>query len=117
MRHQLMVDGEYVKAERLRGEFAPRGVLHSRGLLLLRVPDAIDLVNRAAEEGVPIIGVDGFVVTPASTQSPIEHIADYSDAVAQGHGCWQDAESFIQARADTGLVFELTLGDDPVEAV
>jgi len=106
-----------MKAERLQKEFAPRRVPHSGGLLLLRALDAIALVNRAAEEGVPILGVDGFVVTPASTESPIEHIADYSSAVAQGHGCWQDAESFIRDRAAAGLVFELTLGDDPVEAV
>ena len=106
-----------MKAERLRKEFAPRGVPHSGALLLLRAPDAIALVNRAAEEGVPILGVEGFVVTPTSTESPIEHIADYSSAVALGHGCWQDAESFIRDRASTGLVFELTLGDDPVEAV
>ena len=117
MKHQVMVDGEHVKAERLREEFAPRGVPHPGGLLLLRAPDAIDLVNRAAEEGVPILGVDGFVVTPTSTESPVEHIADYSDAVALGHGCWQEAESFVQARAETELAFELTLGDDPVEAV
>ena len=66
-----------MKAERLQREFAPRGVPHSGGLLLLRAPDA----------------------------------------VAQGHGCWQDAESIIRSRAAAGLVFELTLGDDPVEAV
>lgn len=106
-----------MKAERLQKEFAPRGVPHSGGLLLLRAPDAIALVNRAAEEGVPILGVEGFVVTSTSTGSPIEHIADYSSAVAVGHGCWQDAESFIRDRASTGLLFELTLGDDPVEAV
>ena len=117
MRHHEIVDGEHLKAERLHGEFAPRGVAHAGGLLLLRAPDAIALVNRAAEEGVPILGVDGFVVTPASTESPVEHVADYSSAVALGHGCWQDAESFIQDRAATGLLFELTLGDDPVEAV
>ena len=117
MRHREIVDGEHLKAERLHGEFAPRGVAHSGGLLLLRAADAIALVNRAAEEGVPILGVDGFVVAPTSTQSPIEHVADFSNAVALGHGCWQDAESFIQARAATGLLFELALGDDPVEAV
>ena len=106
-----------MKAERLRKEFAPRRVPHPGGLLLLRAPDAIALVNRAAEEGVPILGVDGVVVTPTSTESPIEHVADYSSAVADGHGCWQDAESFIRDRAATGIFFELTLGDDPVEAV
>ena len=106
-----------MKAERLQREFASRGVSHTGGLLLLRAPDAIALVNRAAEEGVPILGVDGFFVTATTTEAPVEHIVDFSSAVAEGHGCWQDAETFIQQRATTGLVFELTLGDDPVEAV
>jgi len=106
-----------MKAVRLQQEFASRGVDHAGGPLLLRAPDAVALVNRAAEEGVPIVGVDGLLVTPTSTQSPIEQVIDFSARVAEGHGCWQEAESFIRERASTGLVFELTLGDDPIEAV
>jgi len=106
-----------VKAARLEIEFAGRGVPHAGGALLLRPPDALALVDRAAEEGVPVLGVDGVYATTRSTESPIEHSADFSAAVAEGHGCWQDAEAFIRERSDRGLVFELTLGDDPVEAV
>ena len=106
-----------MKADRLRSEFSPRGVPYAGGLLLLRPDDAIALVNRAADEGVPVLGIDGLHVTEGSTVSPVEHVADFSKAVAQGHGCWEDAESFIRARAALGLVFEIALGDDPVEAV
>ena len=106
-----------MKAERLQSEFAPRGVPYVGGLLLLQPADAVALVNRAAEEGVPVLGVDGLQVTEGSTVSPLEHVADFSKAVAQGHGCWEEAESFIRARANLGLVFEVALGDDPVEAV
>lgn len=106
-----------MKAERLEREFADRGVAHAGGSLLLRPPDALALVSRAAEEGVPILGVDGLYVTASSMESPPEHVADFSAAVAEGHGCWQDAEAFIRERSAIGLVFELTLGDDPVEAV
>ena len=106
-----------MKAERLEAEFAPRGVPHAGGLLLLRPDDAIALVNLAADEGVPVLGVDGLHVSEGATMSPVEHVADFSSAVAQGHGCWEDAESFIRARAALGLVFEVALGDDPVEAV
>lgn len=106
-----------MKADLIEREFAPRGVKNSAGLLLLRAIDAIELVNQAADEGVPIIGVEGFRVTTAGTESPAEHIADYSTLVAQGHGCWQDAEKFIRERTDSDLVFEIVLGDDPLEIV
>jgi hypothetical protein len=43
--------------------------------------------------------------------------ADFAAAVAEGHGCWEDAEAFVRARRRQGLVFEVMLGDDPIEAV
>jgi hypothetical protein len=106
-----------MKAERLEGEFAPRAVPHTGGLLLLRPQDALALVSRAAEEGVPILGVDGLRVHDTGTESPLERLADYASRVADGHGCWKEAEAFIRAQSDLALVFELTLGGDPVEAV
>ena len=106
-----------MKAKRLVREFADRGVPFGSGALVLRQTDALALVNRAAEEGVPIVGIDGMRVTETSAESPVEHLADFSAAVAKGHGCWEEAEAFIRARDGLGLVFELTLGDDPVEAV
>jgi hypothetical protein len=109
--------GTRMKSDLLEREFAPRGVANAGGLLLLRPQDAVELVNSAADEGVPIIGVEGFFVTPAGTEASPDHIADYSAMVAQGHGCWQDAESFIRERTDSALVFEIVLGDDPIEAV
>ena len=74
-------------------------------------------MNRAAEEGVPIVGIDGPRVSESSTESPLEQITEFAAAVAQGHGCWQDAEAVIRGRSAPGLVFALALGDDPVEAV
>ena len=106
-----------MKAARLAREFANRAVPHSGNLLLLRPGDALALVSRAAEEGVPIVGIDGVRVSATATESPIEHLADFSAAVAGGHGCWQDAEKFIRERDALGLVFELTLGSDPIEVV
>jgi hypothetical protein len=106
-----------MKAERLASEFADRAVPYVGGLLLLGPADALELVDRAAEEGVPILGVDGLRVDKAATTSPIEHTADFSPRVAEGHGCWEEADAFIRQRAGLGLSFELTLGDDPVEAV
>lgn len=106
-----------MKAEMLEREFRPRSAVPSQSLLLLVEADALALVDRAAEEGVPIVGIDGFRVAGQGVEADPDQIADYSAAVAEGHGCWEDAEAFVRARSGTGLVFELTLGDDPVEAV
>jgi hypothetical protein len=106
-----------VKADFLEREFAPRRVPSSGGSLLLRPADAIALVQRAADEGVSILGLDGMHVTEKETSSPLEHLVDFSQGVAAGHGCWAEAEAFIRARQHTGLVFEVTLGPDPLEAV
>jgi hypothetical protein len=66
---------------------------------------------------VPILGVNCLIVAPDRTEEPIDDIADYSSLVASGYGCWAQAESHISARASSSSVFEVTLGDDPLEAV
>jgi hypothetical protein len=102
-----------MKAERLEREFAARGVPDSGSLLLLRPLDALALVRRASDEGVPILGVDGFYLTDEGTEAPLDHIADLSSGVTVDCGCWEAAEAFIRERGDLGMLFELTLGSDP----
>ena len=63
-----------MKADRLEEEFASRRVPCSGGLLLLAPADAIALVRRAADEGVPVLGIDGLRVTTAATESPLDHL-------------------------------------------
>jgi len=108
-----------MKADLLKLEFATDAVPDADGRLLLDPGDTIALIDRATEEGVPIVAVRGLADGRAAGRAGAEprEVADFSAAVAEGHGCWQDAEAFIRARRDRGLVFELTLGDDPIEAV
>ena len=106
-----------MKSDSLEREFAPLAVPYREGLLLFRAADAIALVQRAADEGVSILGIDGLQITEKETTSPLEHLADFSQRVAGGHGCWEEAETIIRARQQSGLVFEVTLGQDPLEAV
>jgi hypothetical protein len=106
-----------VKAERILGEFTTEQVPCREQVLLLRASDAVALVADAAEEGVPIVAVQGVRVSDQGIESPTDHLADYSKAVAEGHGCWAEAEAFIRARAGSGLVFVVRLGDDPIELV
>jgi hypothetical protein len=98
-----------VKAQRLTREFASRDVGAGRGRLQLEARDALALVSRAAEEGVPILSVH-------SVGLDADRI-DLSKRVAEGHGCWEQAEAWIRARADSRRIFEIALGDDPIEVV
>ena len=59
-----------IKAGRLREEFRARGRAGAGGALLLWSTDALDLVDRAADEGVPILRITcttpQAIVPPAS---------------------------------------------------
>ncbi len=103
-----------MKADLLAREFAAEAVLTADGRLLLDPGDTLALIARATEEGVPIVAVRGLA--DARAAAPAES-ADYTAAVAEGHGCWADADAFVRARRKRGLLFEVTLGDDPIEAV
>ena len=81
--------------EDLNREFDNRKVLYyDGGLCLFQADDAIALVQRAAEATIPILGIDALDLRPGRTTSSIENIADFSDAVAAGDGCWLEAEAF-----------------------
>lgn len=106
-----------MKAALLDEEFRPLSVRPGSELLLLETAVALRLVNRAAVEGVPIVGVDGYPARDLETDVAEEHAVDFSREVSEGRGCWELAESFIRERTGKGLVFEVVLGDDPVEGV
>lgn len=110
-----------MKAELLHEEFAPRSLGADADHLLLRPADAVDLVSRAAEEGVPIVRVDRADLPPAKGEIEGEvsllRVADFSAAVAEGHGCWDRAEDVIRSEQPREVAYELTLGDDPIEVV
>ena len=105
------------KADQLNEEFRDRGRTGSDGALLLWSTDAVDLVNRAADEGVPIVAIN--LVAPAGkpADAALDHRADYSHEVRDGHGCWEAADAFIRRRGELGLLFRIDLGDDPLQIV
>lgn len=95
----------------LEAEFADRAVPGTNGLFLLRTGDALALVESAERFRIPILGVDGLFVSPMHTVSPLEHIIDFSNHVAAGHGCWREPATFIESRRELGLVFDVVLGE------
>ena len=106
-----------VKADQLKEEFRERGRTGSDDSLLLWSTDAVDLVNRAADEGVPILAINVIAPTGKSADAALDHRADYRHEVSDGHGCWEAADAFIRRRGELGLLFRIDLGDDPLQIV
>lgn len=106
-----------VKADQLKEEFRERGRTGSDDSLLLWSTDAVDLVNRAADEGVPILAINVIAPTGKSADAALDHRADYRHEVNDGHGCWEAADAFIRRRGELGLLFRIDLGDDPLQIV
>ena len=106
-----------VKAGQLTEEFRGRGRAANDGSLLLWSNDAVDLVNRAADEGVPILSITVVAPTGKPAGSALDHRADYRHEVNDGHGCWESADAFIRRRGELGLLFRIELGDDPLQIV
>jgi hypothetical protein len=109
-------DGDHLKAERLYLDFRTSAVADVGERLLLDADDALALVSEAADDGVPVIALDGLRLE-ADGPTATEHAVDFSADVAVGHGCWAQAEAFLRARRRAGLAWEVTLGDDPLEVV
>lgn len=106
-----------VKADRLRKEFRDRGRIGEGGELLLWSSDAIELVDRAADEGVPIVRVTGVAPASATGGAADDQRVDFSREVSDGHGCWEAADAFLRRRGELGLLFDIELGDDPLEII
>ena len=106
-----------VKAERLSREFQEQGRTSGDGALLLWSTGASELVNRAADEGVPILRITAVAPAGAARDAALDHAVDFSREVGEGHGCWEAADAFIRRRGELGLLFNVELGDDPLEIV
>ncbi|MGH7649698.1 MAG: hypothetical protein ACREND_16405 [Gemmatimonadaceae bacterium] len=105
-----------MRADQIEAEFAALRVAYAGGLLLLEAPNAVALIRRAAEERVAVLGVNCLLLTEHETREPIDQIADYSSAVRNGHGCWEDAVRHVANRVAGGYVFEVVLDDAPERA-
>jgi hypothetical protein len=68
----------------------------------LDAADAIELVDRAAEEGVPIPRVSGVSTTDTAVELPITREGDFSSPVRDGHGCSQGADTLIREQSALG---------------
>lgn len=86
-------------------EFMSRGIVRG-GELLLSPQDALDMVSRCRELRVRLLGIDGFRVTPTSTQPLLEESTDFTRSHSI-EDTWEEARAFLAQRAASGLLFEV----------
>jgi hypothetical protein len=92
--------------EPIEQEFAAKGVIRG-GELLLKPRDALDMVRRCHEEGIEVLGLDGFKLTEQTIRPVMEASIDLS--FPRNGDTWRRAESFLATRLDSDLYFEVVM--------
>ena len=78
-------------------------------ILILAPAHALALVEQAAKERVPVLGIDGFHVSGSTVQPDLSHSTDYSRSESIGN--WQAASQFLREHAAAVSGFEVVLGE------
>lgn len=71
-------------------------------------PSALAFIEAARQQQTPVLGVDSFVVTDASTQPLMDHILDLSVG-GSPTDTWSEARRFVEERRDLGFMFEVVV--------
>lgn len=96
-----------VNAE-LEAEFQNR-FLNRAGIQMLNITDALLYIRRCEEFGIPILGIDGFIIAPNKTQPMMEHSIDLSSpGFGGGH---RSAINFLTQRSRNDFFYEVITGD------
>ncbi len=90
----------------IEDEYRALSVVPGR-MIILSPEHAIALVRRCREKQVKVLGIDGFHITPDAIQPDMGENIDLSRQEYRKHDCWAFAESFLNARLDSGLFFEV----------
>ena len=78
------------------------------GVFLLSPTDAVRFVKTCQEQGIAVLGVEGFKVSGANLQPFQEHSIDF---VEMTKDAYEATIQFLQDRQETGLWFEVVTGD------
>ena len=90
----------------IKQEFMNKGITRG-GLLLLSSEEAINMIHRCQEQGIVVLGIDGFKLTDYTTQPLMEQSIDLTKADCSN--VWTKAESFLAAYIDSELYFEVVI--------
>ena len=97
-------------SEELEREFASKAARANGGTLIFSAADAINLIQRARECAITVLGIDGFQTYGDYLHPLLDHILDCSRAVREGDGCWDEAIAFIEQRLHSEMSFDVVLG-------
>ena len=77
-------------------------------LTLFQAADGLCFIAAAKAHGVPVLGVETFLLTEDATKPQMEHILDLSlaDTLCD---TWSEAEHFISERSTGGYFFEVVV--------
>ena len=90
--------------QRIQSRFLPKGKLRG-GILFLPPEEAIELIRAYETNGIPILGIDAFIIGEGSTQPDMTNSIDFS--TMRGIDCWKLAAQFVEDRKCSGLSFEV----------
>jgi len=79
------------------------------GVLFLTPNDAIHMVNRAREENIRVLGIDGFFLRPSETEPSLEHSIDLSLPGQSPADSWEVAQRFLERYLNSSMHFEVVL--------
>jgi hypothetical protein len=96
--------------EAIVAEFRAFGVGRQRDLFCART--AFEIVDRCEQDGVGILGIDGFYLTDKTTMPQDDHILDLSTASR----AYDVARQFLGRGDGLPLFYEFTLDDPDAEA-
>jgi hypothetical protein len=91
-------------------EFISKGIFRG-ATLLLPAAIALEMVRKCREKNIEILGIDGFQITPTTTQPLMEQSVDLGNTSSGDN--WARAEYFLTVRANTDLYFEVVIGRVP----
>ena len=103
--HQRLTRDQFLSD--IEMEFADRRV-YDGNLLILSIEDALQLVERARDKSVAILGIDGFHI-PDDGVGIRPDMGETLNLSARAADSWTVAVRFLEDRRETDLVFEVVL--------
>ena len=83
------------------------------GDFLLRPADAIQFVRACQEQGIAVLGIEGFKIFDQQIQPFQEHSLDFEGIIETSH---ETTVRFLEKRKDTSLWFEIVSEDSVTDS-
>ena len=96
-----------MKLTHIEKSFEKRALIRG-GVFLLKPDDAIQFVKACQEQGIAVLGIEGFKIFGQHIQPFQEHSLDFEEVIEDSH---ETTMKFLEDRKDTGLWFEIVSED------